>query len=108
MDYAGCLPSNAGLGWIGDAVSSLWVAILHISDRTAQKIIQSHHIWPDDVRGAIVCQSGLRYVWHADPQRGRRALVEILLHGRKVLVVLYPAIDPLGHAWHLGSAYHVD
>ena len=48
----------------------VWVAKLHISDRTAQKIIQRHGVTPDEVIEAIVGVVGLRYVWSENPERG--------------------------------------
>jgi hypothetical protein len=84
----------------------LWVARLHISARTAQKIIARHAITPEEVRDAVVLRSGLRYVWHDHPQRGRRALVEVVIRGGRTLVVLYPVDDaPFGDEFNLGSAY---
>ncbi len=75
---------------------AVWVAELHISDRTAQKIVQTHRITPDEVREAVVGVVGLRYVWSEDPERGRR-----------VLIVLYPRESTMGDEWNLGSAYSV-
>jgi hypothetical protein len=46
-------------------------------------------------------------VWDDDPERGRRALVEIFIRGQRVLVVLYPVDDPLGGVFNLGSAYPI-
>lgn len=68
----------------------VWVAKLHISDRTAQKIIQRHGVTPDEVIEAIVGVVGLRYVWSENPERGERAVIETVIRGRRVLVVLYP------------------
>lgn len=44
------------------AVPAVWVVTLHISDRTAQKIVQKHQITPNQVREAVVGVVGLRYV----------------------------------------------
>jgi hypothetical protein len=86
----------------------LWVAKLNISFRTAQKIINRHGIPIADVRDAVVCRSGLVYVWDEDEVRGPRAIVAAEIRGRKAWVVLYPAPDPMGDAYNLGSAYFVD
>lgn len=85
---------------------ALWVARLHISDRTAQKIISVHHVTPDEVRDAVELRPGLTYVWDEDPQRGLRALVEAVIRGRRTIVVLYPVDGAgLGDEYNLGSAY---
>ena len=67
----------------------LWVARLHISERTAQKITSVHHITPQEVRDAVELQAGLIYAWNEHPKRGRRALVEVFIRGRRTIVVLY-------------------
>ena len=46
---------------------------------------------------------GLAFAWHDDPERGLRAIVSVWIRARPVLVVLYPASDPLGDAWNLGQ-----
>jgi hypothetical protein len=89
------------------AMPAVWVATLHISDRTAKKIVQVHRITPDEVREAVVGVVGLRYVWSKDPERGERAIVETTIRGRRVLVVLYPRQSTMGDEWNLGSAYPV-
>jgi hypothetical protein len=89
-------------------VATIWVAVLHISSATARKIVQKHGVAVDELRSAIVGTAGLRFVWDDAPERGRRAIVEAWIHDRRLLVVLYPAADPLGDAWHLGSAYFTD
>ncbi|MGH3939472.1 MAG: hypothetical protein ACRDTG_12735 [Pseudonocardiaceae bacterium] len=86
---------------------AVWVAKLHISHRTAQKIIQRHGITPDEVRESVVGVVGLCYVWNEDPERGERAIVETTIRGRRVLVVLYPTENTMGDEWNLGSAYSV-
>lgn len=84
----------------------LWVARLHISQRTAQKIISAHHITPEEVRDAIELRAGLTYVWDEHPTRGLRAMVEVSIRAQHVIVVLYPVADqPLGDEYNLGSAY---
>jgi hypothetical protein len=88
-------------------VPSLWVAELHISDRTAEKLRAKHQLEPDDVRNAIVGVRGLRFTWNTHPERGTRAIIETWISGDRVLVVLYPRPSEMGDAWNLGSAYRV-
>lgn len=85
-----------------DRPATIWVAVLYISDRVGQKLIQKHRIDPDDARSAVLCREGLQFTWDADPDRGLRAIVETRISGRPTLVVLYPLGDD---EWHLGSAY---
>jgi hypothetical protein len=85
----------------------LWVARLHVSHRTAEKISLLHGITEAEVRAAVVCVEGLEYVWHVHPERGLRAIVKAVIHRKPALVVLYPADDPLGDSYNLGSAYFV-
>jgi hypothetical protein len=75
---------------------TIWVARLGISPDTANKISRDHGLQADEVRDAVVCVRGLRFVPDDDPKRGRRALVETFIRGVRVMVVLYPANDPLG------------
>jgi hypothetical protein len=84
---------------------ALWVARLIISDAVRTKLSSVHHLDADEVHDAIVCVAGLTYGWDDDPERGRRALVEVDIRGDPVLVVLYPVTDPLGDVYALGSAY---
>jgi hypothetical protein len=83
----------------------LWVAKLLISEAVAKKIDSLHHLVLDQVRDAVVCVEGLSYTWDVDAARGRRALVEVTIGSRRVLVVLYPVDDPMGDVFALGSAY---
>jgi hypothetical protein len=83
----------------------LWVARLINSARTAEKLTSRHGLDWREVHDAIVCVRGLSYVWDDDPERGRRALVEVTIRGRLCLVVLYPVADPSGDVYALGSAY---
>ena len=83
----------------------LWVARLIISPRTAEKLTSRHQLDQQEVHDAIVCVRGLSYVWDHDPERGRRALVEVAIRGKRCLVVLYPVADPSGDVYALGSAY---
>jgi hypothetical protein len=86
---------------------TIWVAQLRISNATAHKISTQHGLQADEVRGAVECVRGLPFVWDDDPDRGRRAIVETFIRGYRVLVVLYPADDPLGEVFDLGSAYRL-
>jgi hypothetical protein len=86
-------------------VRGLWIARLIISPATAQKIIQLHHITPDEVRQAVERVPDLEYVWDFDDERGWRAIVKTVIRERRVLVVLYDAGDPLGDIYNLGGAY---
>jgi len=95
----------SGTPWQDAAVPALWVARLLISERTEQKIINSHGIHPEDVRAAVVCVSGLSYSWHSHPVRGRRAIVKTRINEKPALVVLYAA-DAAWDEWWLGSAYY--
>jgi hypothetical protein len=84
----------------------LWVAELLISDRTAAKIRELHHIEPQEVLDAVVCVEKLRFIWHTHPVRGLRAIVQTVIRGVGVEVVLYPVPNhPMGDVYHLGSAY---
>ena len=85
----------------------IWVARLGISRETANKISRDHGLQADEVRDAVVCVRGLTFVPDDDAKRGWRALVETYIRGVRVMVVLYPANDPLGDAYHLGSAYPI-
>jgi hypothetical protein len=89
-------------------VTTIWVAVLYISPATAAKIVQKHGVTVDELRSVLVGVGGLRYTWDDDHERGLRAIVETWLRGRQLLAVLYPAADPFGDAWHLGSAYFTD
>jgi hypothetical protein len=88
-------------------VERIWVARLGISRATAHKISRDHGLQAEEVRDAVVCVRGLTFVWDDSPEQGRRALVETFIRGVKVMVVLYPASDALGDAYHLGSAYPI-
>jgi hypothetical protein len=86
----------------------LWVARLYVSRRTADKISRRHGITETEVRDAVVCVEGLEFVWHLNPDRGVRAIVKVRIRRTMALVVLYPANDPLGDTYHLGSVYFVE
>jgi len=86
-------------------VSSLWVARLLVSDATAQKQSAKHGLdWPE-VHDAILCIRGLRFTWQHHPERGRRAMVEIVVQDRRCIAVLYPVSGPSKDVFALGSAY---
>jgi hypothetical protein len=86
-------------------VQALWVAELRISSRTSEKINSLHGVTDQEVKDAVVCVQGLRYVWDDDPERGRRAIIETMIRRRPAYVVLYPTSDGWGDCWNLGSAY---
>ena len=86
---------------------TIWVARLGISRRPANKISRDHGLQADEVRDAVLCVRGLTFVPDDDQKRGRRLLVETFIRGVRVMVVLYPASDALGDAYHLGSAYPI-
>lgn len=89
-------------------MTTVWVAHLSISRRTAHKITQLHGITEAEVRDAVECVRGLYGRWDDDPERGRRALIDVTVRARPVTVVLYPSKHPMGDAWKLGSVYFVD
>lgn len=72
------------------------MAELSISRRTAQKITQVHGITEGELRDAVECVQGLDGRWDDDPERGRRALIDVTVRGRSATVVLYPATHPMG------------
>ena len=86
-------------------VPSLWVANLIVSEATAHKLSSKHQFDWREVRDAIVCVRGLRYTWHSHPERGRRALVEIVIRGQRCVAVLYPVGGPYSDVFASGSAY---
>lgn len=89
-------------------VQSIWVAVLYISEATAAKLSTVHGLDADEVRLALVAVRGLTFTWNEHPERGRRAIVEVFIRKRRVLVVLYLREDPFGDSWELGSAYPLD
>jgi hypothetical protein len=87
-------------------VSTIWVADLTISQATAGKIARKHGISEQEIRAHVVAVAGLRFRWHDHPERGRRAIIETVIQGERVLVVLYPKVrDTYGDSWNLGSVY---
>jgi hypothetical protein len=89
-------------------VTTVWVARLSISCRTAQKVTQLHGITEVEVRDAVECVRGLYGRWDDHSERGRRALIDVTVRGRPATVVRYPSEHPMGDAWKLGSVYFVD
>lgn len=85
---------------------SVWVAVLHVSGRTAEKLANVHGLSEDEVRLHVQCVSGLRGAWHEHPDRGLRMLLKVPMRGGTVLVVLYPR-DGYEDEWNLASAYHI-
>lgn len=81
----------------------LWVAGLVISPRTTDKVVQRHRIEVAALRDAIVGVGGLTYVWDDDPERGLRAIIDVVIMSNPTYVVLYPTNDP--DIYRLGSAY---
>lgn len=88
-----------------DVTAPLWVAKLIISQKKGAKLAGRHGVDWQEVRDAIVCVTGLLYVWDDNPERGRRALVDVEIRGIRCVVVLYPVDDPDGDVYALGSAY---
>lgn len=84
----------------------VWVAQLHISERTADKLADKHGISADDVRSHVQRVGNLRGAWDYHPQRGLRLLLKVPMEEQMILVVLYPR-DDSDEAWNLGSAYPV-
>ena len=87
-------------------MQTIWVARLWISPRTRDKLINKHGIDSDELRREIVAVAGLPFVWDDHPERGRRAILKIVLNGRRTLVVLYPVASGYEDEYNLGSAYH--
>ncbi len=83
-----------------------WVARLHSSERTAQKISGKHGLRVCDVRDAVVCQTGLGARPHRHPQRGLRLYVDVVIDGWAVLVVVKPH-EYQADEYYLVSAYRV-
>jgi hypothetical protein len=86
---------------------TIWVARLRISRAVAHKLSTKHGLQAVEVRDAVQGVRGLPFRWDEHPERGRRAIVETAIRGRKVAIVLYPANDPLGDTYDLGSAYRI-
>ena len=83
----------------------LWVARVHVSARTREKITSRHGLDVDEILANLVGVSGLLYTWHEHQEYGLRALVDVRLDAEKVLVVLFPTGTE--DEYHLGSAYRV-
>ncbi len=84
---------------------AIWVAVLHVSERTRRKLAEKHGLDSDDVRSAVQCIRGLEHTWDDDAERGLRVIVLAEISGERCYVVLYPRDHPLGDEWDLGSAY---
>jgi hypothetical protein len=89
-------------------MTTMWVAQLAVSPRTAQKIAQRHGITEAEVRDSVQCVRGLYGRWDENPEHGRRALIDVVIRDRPTTIVLYPAAHPMGDTWKLGSVYFVD
>lgn len=81
------------------------MARLRISRQVAGKINSLHHIEPQEVRDAVECVAGLDVSEDLDPERGWRVIAKVRIRDDEALVVLYPADDPIGDVWRLGSVY---
>lgn len=87
----------------------IWADRLRISEQVAEKIKTKHPpLTAGWVITAVVRVEGLDFAWDFEPQRGLRALVQVQMDDRSVLVVLYPADDLGINVWRLGSAYFLD
>lgn len=84
-------------------MQDLYVAILRVSPKVADKINGLHHISAEEVWDEVGCQENLIYVWHTHPKRGLRALVDATIQGRAARVVLYPT--DIEGVYNLGTAY---
>lgn len=80
------------------------MARLKISRAMAHKISTEHGLQAVEVRDAVQCVRGLRFLWDDDPQRGRRAIVETVIRGHSVAIVLYPTNEPL---WEIPTTSEV-
>ena len=89
-----------------DGEEPIWVALLRISPSVQTKISGRHQLQAADVAAAVERVKSLTCAWDTDPERGRRAFVQTMIRGSRVLVVLYPT-DEDG-VWNLGSAYRVN
>ena len=85
----------------------IWVAELRISRQTWEKIQNQHRLSGYDVREAVEHKLH-RAVWDDNPERGLRALIQVTVLNKRVLVVLYPRpADAYGDSYALGSAYTI-
>lgn len=83
----------------------IWVAELLVTDPVASKIRSRHGLDPGEVRDALVGLRGVSGLWHHDPVRGTRLLVELSISSVPAPVVLYPVESPLGDVWALATAF---
>lgn len=82
-----------------------WVARLHISQATWEKIANKHDLDAFDVRNAVQWIAGLRAVYDFNEFGKLRATTQISIGTRNVIVVLRPRASELGDEWNLASAY---
>ena len=78
---------------------------MRISAAVAAKIERRHQISPQEVRDAVECIKGLSVSEDLDVERGWRVIIRTRIRHQEALVVLYPAGDPMGDVWRLGSVY---
>lgn len=90
------------------SVVRIWVAVLHVSDAVARKIMHVHELDPQDVRDALVAIRGLPVRRDVHPERGERYLIKTEVGGERCLIVLYPTDTSDPDEWNLGSAYPLD
>lgn len=81
------------------------VSRLYISARTAAKIAGKHGISVTEIDNALLGGGNFAARWVNDPDLGARLLVQIVLRGRRAIVVLYPRGPAGDDEWALGSAY---
>lgn len=83
----------------------VWIARLSVSDATRAKVAGKHGVPVGVLRAHLVGRThDVR--WDVSPVRGRRAIVTVTLHGRRIVVVLYAAPDHGEDCWRLASAYY--
>lgn len=83
------------------------VVLLHISEDTADHILEKHGLEASEVRLAVEGVGGLPARLQSDPDRGSRALVVTAVRDQAVLAVLYPSRNGDPREWHLGTAYPI-
>ncbi len=83
-----------------------WVARLHVSERTAEKLASKHGLRTADLRDEVVCRRGLGARENRDPERGVRLYVDVVIQGAPVLVVLKRHQHQVDE-YYLVSAYRV-
>ncbi len=84
-----------------------WVARLHVSEPTAQKVSGGKHgLRVRDIRDEVVCRRGLTAREDRDPERGLRLYVDVVIDKEPVLVVLKAHRYQVDE-YYLVSAYRV-